>query len=65
MAWALELVQHRKFEIVRISFMLARHTKFSVDQLFSRVAQTFNRSDVFTTKELAGEAEAYASVLYT
>ena len=63
MAWALELVQHRKFEIVRMSFMLAGHTKFSVDQLFSQISQTFNRSDVFTTKELAGVAEAYATVL--
>ena len=43
--------------------MLAGQMKFSIDQLFSQIAQTFNRSDVFTTKELAGVAEAYATVL--
>ena len=63
MAWAMEMVQHHKFDIVRISFMIAGHTKFSVDQLFSRIAQSFNRSDVFNTTELGKIAEPYASVI--
>ena len=62
MAWAMEMVQHRKFDIVQISFMIAGHTKFSVDQLFSRIAQSYNRSDVFTVAELGNVAEPYCSV---
>ena len=62
MAWAMETVQHGKFDVIRISFMIAGHTKFSVDQLFSRVAQSYNRSDVFTTAELGNIAEPYCSM---
>ena len=61
MAWAMEMA-HYKFDIVRISFMIAGHTKFSVDQLFSRIAQPFNGSDVFNTTELGKIPEPYASV---
>ena len=43
--------------------MIAGHTKFSVDHLFSMVAQSFNHSDVFTTEELAGIVEPYAIVV--
>lgn len=32
MAFCLELVQHCKLDFFRVSFMLAGHTKFSVDQ---------------------------------
>jgi len=63
MAWAMEMVQHEKLDIVRISFMIAGHTKFSVDQLFSRIAQSYNRSDVFTIAELGKVAEPYCSVV--
>ena len=63
MAWVLKLVHHNMFEIVTISFMIAGHMKFSVDQLFSRVAQSFNHSDIFITEELAGIVEPYAIVV--
>ena len=56
------MVQHQKFDIVRVSFMIAGHTKFSVDQLFSRIAQSYNRSDVFTIAELGEVAAPYCSV---
>ena len=42
--------------------MLATQS-FSVDQLFSRGAQSFNHSDVFTAEELAGIVEPYAIVV--
>ena len=63
MACAMEMAQHKKFDIVRISFMIAGHTKFSVDQLFSQIAQSFNKSDVFSAAELGKVAEPYASVI--
>ena len=62
MAWAMEMVQHHKFDVAWISFMITGHTKFSVDQLFSRIAQSYNRSDVFTIAELGNVAEPYCSV---
>ena len=62
MAWAMKMVQHRKFDVVWISFMIAGHTKFSIDQLFSRVAQSYNSSDVFTIAELGNVAEPYCSM---
>ena len=63
MAWAMEMVQHKKkINIVRISFIIAGHAKVSVDQLFSQIAQSFNKSDV-STAELGKVAEPYASVI--
>ena len=35
-----------------MSFLIAGHTKFSPVLLFSNIAQTCNRSDVFTTVKL-------------
>ena len=49
-AWAQELVHHSMMEFVRLSFMVSGHTKFDVDRLFSRSAQSFNKSDVFTVE---------------
>ena len=56
MSWATEMVQHKVFDFVRISFMIAGHTKFSPDLLFSKISQSFNHSDVFTTDELKEHA---------
>ena len=63
MAWAMEMVQQGKLDFIHVSFLLAGHTKFSPDILFSRIAQTYNRSDVFTTDELREIAALYASVI--
>lgn len=61
--WALEMVQHKRFDIVRISFMTVGHTKFGPDLLFSKVSQSYRTSDVFTTDDLCHVAEPYASVI--
>ena len=55
MAWAMELVQQGKVDFVRISFLLAGHTKFSPGLLFSKIAKSYNSQDVFTTSELQDE----------
>ena len=60
MAWALEMVQQDKLTFVRMSFLIAGHTKFSPDLLFSKIAQTYNKSDVFTTVELGDIISRYS-----
>ena len=49
LGWASELVQQGRFDFIRISFLIAGHTKFGPDLLFFQVSQTFSRSDVFNT----------------
>ena len=73
-AWALEMIQHKKFDFIRINFMIARH-KVDVykieflmlyhppDLLFSKVSKSYGSSDVFTTDELGRIAQSYASVI--
>ena len=57
------MVQQQKLDYVRISFMIAGHTKFSHDLLFAKVSQAFTRSDVFSTTELAEIASRYSTVV--
>ena len=37
---------------LRVSFLIAGHTKFDVDRLFSITAKSYNSADVFNTREL-------------
>ena len=62
MGWAAEMVQ-QKIDFLRLSFLIAGHTKFSPDLLFSNIAQSYNRSDVFTTNELKQVISSYATVI--
>ena len=64
MAWAMELVQQGIMDFIQVSFLIAGHTKFSLDLLFSKIAQTYNRSDVFTTEELREIVARYATVVH-
>ena len=64
MAWAMEMVQQEKLDFIRISFMIAGHTKFAPDLLFSKVSRSFSRSDVFSTKELVKVARQFATVTH-
>lgn len=62
MAWTQELVQQNFLQYIRISFMIAGHTKFAVDRLFSRIAQSYNKSDIFNVEELADMIRQHATV---
>ncbi len=62
MAWAMEMIQQKKLDYIRVSFMIAGHTKFAPDLLFSKVAKTYTKSDVFTTDELSRIIGQYATV---
>ena len=63
MGWANEMVQQGKLDFVHLSFFIAGHTKFTPDLLFSKISQTFSRSDVFTTEELGEVVGRYALVV--
>ena len=62
-AWALEMVQHGKLDFLRVSFLIAGHTKFSPDLSFAKIAKDYNRSDVFNTEELKDVIALHADVV--
>ena len=63
MGWAYEMVSAKRVDFLRISFLIAGHPKFAPDLLFSRIAKTYNRSDVFNTLELKEIISDYAEVV--
>lgn len=63
MSAAMELVQHQILDYFRISFLIAGHTKFAPDRVFSKVAKTYSCSDVFNITELESVASNYSSVV--
>ena len=63
MSWAHEMLQQKKIDFLHLSFLIAGHTKFAPDLLFSKIAQSYNRSDVFTTEELKEIISPYAEVV--
>ena len=63
MAWAYEIVQQCKLDLLRISFLVAGHTKFAPDFLFSTISQSYNRSNVFTTDELKQVVSLHATAV--
>lgn len=64
MAAALEIVQQGILDYFRVSFMIAGHTKFAPDQLFSITARDFYSSDVFNESELIAVMEQHATVVF-
>ena len=59
--WAMELVQHKLLDHLRLPFMIVGHTKFAPDRLFSRIAKSYNASDVYNIGELVAIADQYAT----
>lgn len=57
------MVYQGKLQFFRISFLLAGYTKFSPDLLFSKIAQSYNCSDVLNTNELKDIISDYAEVI--
>ena len=52
MGWGMEMIQNGSIDYLRFSFLVAGHTKFDVDRIFSVTAKAYNASDVFNTQEL-------------
>lgn len=50
--WAMELVRNRKVDHLHICFMIAGHTKFAPDRLFSIVGSAYKCADVFNMDDL-------------
>ena len=59
----MELVQHRVVQYLRISFMVPGHTKFAPDLLFSRIAKSYYKSDVFNETDLQLIVEQFSLVI--
>ena len=51
-SWAMELVSSGEVDHVHVSFMVAGHTKFAPDRLFSVVGSAYKREDTFTLHDL-------------
>ena len=62
-AFCQELVSQKIFSFFRLSFMIAGHTKFNVDRLFSKIAMTYNRSYVFNVNDLVAIVGLHAHVV--
>lgn len=62
-AATLDVVQQNILDYFRISFMVAGHTKFTPDQLFSLTARDFYASDVFNERELCEVMQRHATVM--
>ena len=62
MAWAQEMVQQQKMDFVRVSFLIAGHTKFSPDIVFAKIAKSYNRSDIFNSEDLQNVISQHADV---
>ena len=63
MAAIYEVVQQKVFHFFRVSFMVAGHTKFAPDQLFSIVARAYYASNVFNEKQLVDVVSKHARVV--
>ena len=61
LSWTSELVDNGKFDSVRFIYMVAGHTKFHPDQLFSSISKTYSQHDVFCIEMLADIAKHYST----
>ena len=60
-SWAMEMVSSGKIDHVHISFMIAGHTKFAPDRLFSAIGSAYKAADVFTINDLKALCDRSAS----
>ena len=51
-SWAMEMVGRGDLDHFHISFIIAGHTKFTPDRLFSIIGSAYKKEDVFTITEL-------------
>ena len=54
------MISSSNIDHIHVSFMVAGHTKFAPDRLFSAVAHTYNTSDLFNISELKPVCEWHA-----
>ena len=61
-SWGMEVVSRHTLDHIRFCFLVAGHTKFAPDRLFSSIANQYNREDVFTAEELLQICQKFATV---
>lgn len=59
-AWAMELVQQRELDYIRIAFLITGHTKFAPDRVFASIGSSYLHSDVFNIDELVAVAHNFS-----
>lgn len=59
----MELVQNRVVQYLRVSFMTPGHTKFAPDILFSHIARSYYKSDVFNETDLRLIVEQFSTAV--
>jgi len=57
------LVEIKRFKQLTVSFLIAGHTKFSVDSLFASTGNIFNNNNVFTLRMLKDILSPHTQVL--
>ena len=60
-SWAMEIVSREEVDHIHISFMIAGHTKFTPDRLFSQIGCTYKTEDVFAIKDLKSICDQYTT----
>ena len=58
----MEIVHRHSLDHIRFCFLVAGHTKFAPDRLFSSIANQYNREDVFTAEELLQICQRFSTV---
>ena len=61
LGWAMELVQHQVFDLIRLPFLIPGHTKFAPDRLFASIGSAYGHSDVFNIEELVEVAARFGT----
>ena len=61
--WAMELVQQKELDYIRIAFLISRHTKFAPDRVFSSIGNSYIHSDVFNIEDLGSVASRFSTAV--
>ena len=60
-AWTIDAVQSCSLDSTHVAFMVAGHTKFDPDRMFSTIANGYNHSDIFNIDELCSLCQLYTN----
>ena len=60
-AWTIDAVQSCSLDSIHVAFMVAGHTKFDPDRMFSAIANGYNHSDIFNIDELCSLCQLYTN----
>ena len=64
-AWTMDIVQSGTWDSILTAFMVAGHTKFDPDRMFSSIANGYKHSDLFNIEELCNLCQLYTNASVT